>query len=53
MIFLLKAIEPQKWGTSLIASFSISAAAYIVFEVLLKVQLPLGIVGNFRPWKWF
>jgi hypothetical protein len=53
MIFLLKAIEPQKWGASLIASFSVSAAAYILFEVLLKVQLPVGILGNFRLWNLF
>ena len=53
MLFLLKAIEPQRWARTLITSFSVSAAAYILFEVLLKVQLPLGIMENLRLPKLF
>jgi len=53
MLFLLKAIEPQRWARTLITSFSVSAAAYMLFEVLLKVQLPLGIMENLRLSKLF
>jgi hypothetical protein len=52
MIFLLKFLEPQKWITILIASFLTSASTYILFEVLLKVQLPYGIFDFVEIKKW-
>lgn len=45
MIFVLKLIEPQKWTITLVTSFIVSALSYVVFEVLLKVQLPYGVFG--------
>jgi hypothetical protein len=44
VIFLMKFIEPQKWVTTLITSFLLSLLSYILFEILLKVQLPYGIL---------
>ena len=43
MIFLLKFIEPQKWITTIITSFLTATFSYIIFQLLLKVQLPHGM----------
>jgi hypothetical protein len=53
MVVLLKFIEPQKLVTTLIASFLVTVAAFIGFEVLLKVQLPTGIFESFKIIEWF
>ncbi len=45
MVFLLKFIEPQRWPVVLAASFLTAASSYILFQFLLKVQLPKGILG--------
>ena len=45
MIFLLRFIEPQRWPVVLTAAILTSAAAHIVFNLWLKVQLPTGILG--------
>ena len=45
IVALFKCLEPQRWRTTIIAAFLISAPSYILFEVLLKVQLPKGIIG--------
>lgn len=40
MVFLLRSIEPQKWG--LVAAYSIVAAvgSYVIFDRVLQVSLP-------------
>lgn len=45
MIFLLRFIEPQRWTVVLTASMLTAASSYILFQFLLKVQLPKGILG--------
>ncbi len=45
MFFLLKFIEPQRWSVVLAVSILTAAASYILFQSLLKVQLPKGILG--------
>jgi putative tricarboxylic transport membrane protein len=45
MVLLLRFIETQEWRTVFTASALTAASFYIVFEVLLKVQLPKGILG--------
>lgn len=45
MIFLLRFIEPQRWVVVFTAAILTSAAAYIVFDLWLQVQLPKGIWG--------
>jgi putative tricarboxylic transport membrane protein len=42
--FLLRVIDPQRWSLVIGWSLSITAASYILFEVLLKAQMPKG------PW---
>ena len=45
MLFLFKAIEPQKWSTALVGAFLSSGVTYVLFKILLEVQLPRGIFG--------
>ncbi len=45
MIFLLKFIEPQRWGVALEAAALTTGAAHLVFNLWLKVQLPRGFLG--------
>jgi putative tricarboxylic transport membrane protein len=45
MIFLLRFIEPQKWTVVLTTSLLTAASSYLLFQLLLKVQLPKGIWG--------
>lgn len=42
--FLLRVVIPQSWSLVIGGSVSITVASYIVFEVLLKAQMPKG------PW---
>lgn len=43
--FLLGTVEPQKWYVVIGGAISISLVTYLVFDVLLKVQLPKGFLG--------
>ena len=43
MAFLFKGIEPQKWWVALAGAVLSSAVTYILFRILLQVQLPRGI----------
>ena len=43
--FLLRVIIPQRWLLVTVGSLLITVAAYIVFEILLKAQLPKGFLG--------
>lgn len=43
--FLLVIIEPQKWYTVVIVAFTTSLISYLLFNVLLRVQLPIGPLG--------
>ena len=42
--FSLKMIEPQRWRTVLVISISAAIACYLLFDVLLRIQLPKGIL---------
>jgi len=43
MAFLFKGIEPQKWWVAVMGAVLSSAVTYILFRILLQVQLPRGI----------
>jgi hypothetical protein len=43
--FLLRVIVPQRWLLVTVASLLITVSAYIVFEILLKAQLPKCFLG--------
>lgn len=45
ILFLLRAIEPQKWWVVIAVAFLVSLSSYLVFGVLLKATLPAGILG--------
>jgi len=45
VFFLLGLSYPKKWIAMGIASLLISIAFYIIFQILLKIQLPYGILG--------
>ena len=42
--FLLKVIHPQKWPVVLSGAVLTSLASYILFQIWLKTQLPVGIL---------
>ncbi len=45
LIFLFKAIEPQRWSVAILGAVVSSVAAYVVFQVWLGSQLPKGLLG--------
>ncbi len=44
LLFLFKAIEPQKWSVAVSGALVASVASYVLFARWLDVQLPVGIV---------
>ena len=44
LIFLFKAIEPQRWSVAILGAVVSSVAAYLVFQVWLGSQLPKGFL---------
>lgn len=47
-IFLLGVIEKKRWPLAFFISFVVTAAAYLLFEVWLKSQLPKGLLEFMR-----
>ncbi len=45
ILFLMRAIQPQRWGTAVFYAFASAGGALIIFKVLLKSQLPAGFLG--------
>ena len=45
ILFLMRAIQPQKWSVAVFYAFVSAGGALIVFKVLLKAQLPGGFLG--------
>jgi putative tricarboxylic transport membrane protein len=45
LIFLFKAIEPQKWSWAILGAVVSTLAAYGLFQVWLGCQLPRGFLG--------
>jgi putative tricarboxylic transport membrane protein len=45
LIFLFKAVEPQRWSVAILGSVISTLTAYGVFQVWLGSQLPSGILG--------
>jgi len=43
--FLLRVIVPHRWSWVIGGSLLISVASFIVFEVLLRAQMPKGFLG--------
>lgn len=45
ILFLMRAIQPQRWSVTLFYAFVSAGGAFIVFKVLLKSQFPEGFLG--------
>lgn len=46
MIFLFKAVEPQRWSIAILGALASTLAAYGLFRLWLQCQLPLGLLGG-------
>jgi putative tricarboxylic transport membrane protein len=44
LVFLLRAIEPQRWSSVIFEALIASGISYLIFEIWLKAQLPKGIL---------
>ena len=44
IFFLLKVVERRGWGFSVGVALLVAVASYVVFDVLLKAQLPAGLL---------
>lgn len=42
---LLKVVEPQSWKTSILGGLITAIASELVFNVMLKAQIPTGLLG--------
>lgn len=45
LIFLFKAVEPQRWSWAILGAIVSTLAAYGVFRLWLNCQLPQGFLG--------
>ena len=45
MFFIIRLMKPKGWRTTILLAFSTAALSYLIFVVLLEVQLPRGILG--------
>ena len=45
ILFLMRTIEPQRWKVTILYAFVSAAGSFVVFKVLLKSQLPSGLLG--------
>jgi putative tricarboxylic transport membrane protein len=45
MIFLFRTIEPQPWWVVLLGGVSTTLISYLLFQVWLKIDLPIGFLG--------
>jgi putative tricarboxylic transport membrane protein len=45
LVFLFKAVEPQKWYIAVLGSVISTLTAYAVFQLWLQSQLPAGLLG--------
>ena len=45
ILFLMRTIQPQKWNVTIVYAFLSAAGSFLVFKVLLKSQLPSGLLG--------
>jgi len=46
LLFLFKAVEPQRWSWAVLGAVVSTLVAYGVFQLWLKCQLPSGILGS-------
>ena len=47
-IFILGVVEKKGWFFTVLSSFIVTSAAYLVFKTWLQTQLPAGVLGFLR-----
>ena len=47
-VFILGVVEKKRWFFTILSSFIVTIAAYLVFKTWLQTQLPAGILGFLR-----
>lgn len=52
LIFLLRTIEPQRWGLTLALSVVTTVLCILVFQIWLQVQFPEGLLGVYTIRRW-
>ncbi len=45
ILFLMRAIEPQKWRVAIFYALVSALSSFIVFQVIFKTSLPRGFLG--------
>jgi hypothetical protein len=45
LILLIRGAGPQRWRTTLLIAFFSALSVYLIFVLLLKQQLPKGLLG--------
>jgi putative tricarboxylic transport membrane protein len=45
IFLLLRFIEPQKWPTVILGSLLTAGGSYAIFEIWLRANLPVGLLG--------
>ena len=52
LVFLLRTIDPVPWKFTLLMSLTVTVLCVLLFQVWLKVQLPLGLLSDLGIVKW-
>jgi hypothetical protein len=52
LLFLFKAVEPQKWSVALLGAVLSALVAYLVFQVWLGSTFPAGLMEKLRGVIW-
>lgn len=47
-VFILGVVEKKSWRFTILSSFIVTSAAYLLFKTWLQTQLPAGILGFLR-----
>ena len=50
MVFYVRVIGSQKWISAVLFAVITTLISYMLFEMVLKAQLPPGFLGNYNIW---
>jgi putative tricarboxylic transport membrane protein len=50
--FLLKCFEQERWWKILLTAGVVSLSAFVIFDILLKAELPVGILRGLSVLSW-
>jgi putative tricarboxylic transport membrane protein len=52
MVFLMQAIEPQGWRTTLLFAALATILCVVIFQIWLKVECPEGLISVYAIRRW-